>query len=454
MIEMYDRSGIVSNEKTGFVFETINNPRELDSFKLAKETNDYQDNYFRVEDWYIFPYGSADNLPEVIKIAVQENSTAPGIIEKQVFMIMGNGPFLYKEEILDGQIVRNWVKDTEIQQWLDTWDHKKYLEKCAFDYAHMKGQFSKVIKTKANRIDGANKLSKAEHISMNKARLCCHVSTTDMVPTHVAVTDNFRFDNIKSFTNLKVYPLFEPANPFNYPTSIQYANQYTFGDANYSTPPLVGSLEWLRRSTATPLIFKALSKNSINVKYHVESPQQFWDDEEERLKKNAELMGRKYNPNEIVLYRQNFMRDLLDVLASDENSGKVWHTRKKIEVQHTNILEHGWKITAIPQNITDFVAAQIKISERADRSLSANIGMNVGLSNIGEAGKVNGGSEQLYAYQNFVNSSVYTPERIICQTLNDMIKANFPKKEIKIGFHRTQAQTQSDINPKERLVKQ
>lgn len=454
MIEMYDRSGIVANEKTGFVFETINNPRDLDSFKTGKESLDYQDNYFRVEDWFIFPYGSSDNLPEIIKQAVQENSTAPGIIEKQVFMIMGNGPFLYQEDIDDGQIVRNWIKDLDIQEWLDTWDYKKYLEKCAFDYAHMKGQFSKVIRTKANRVNGSDKISRAEHISMNKARLCCHVSSPDLKPTHIAVTDNFRFDNIKSFTNLKVYPLFDPNNSFSYPTSIQYANQYTFGDENYSTPPLFGSLEWLRRSTATPLIFKALSKNSINVKYHVESPQQFWDDEEERLKDNASKLGRPYNPNEIVLFRQNFMRDLLDVLASDQNSGKVWHTRKKIEVNHTNILEHGWKITPIPQNITDFVAAQIKISERADRSLSANMGMNVGLSNIGEAGKVNGGSEQVYAYQNFINSSVYTPEKIICQTLNDIIKANFPKKNLKIGFHRTQAQTQSNINPNERIVKQ
>jgi hypothetical protein len=289
---------------------------------------------------------------------------------------------------------------------------------------------------------------------MNKARLCCHISSKDLIPTHIAVTDNFRFDNIKSFTNLKVYPIFDTNDPFAYPTSIQYANQYTFGDDYYSTPPLFGSIEWLRRSTATPLIFKALSNNSINVKYHVESPQQFWDDEEERLKVNASKSGRPYNPNEIVIYRQNFMRGLLDVLSGDDNSGKFWHTRKKIEVNHTNILEHGWKITAIPQNITDFVAAQIKISERADRSLSANIGMNIGLSNIGEAGKVNGGSEQVYAYQNFVNSSVYKPEEIICKTLNDILRANFKEKNLKIGFHRTQAQTQSNINPNERLVKQ
>lgn len=457
MIEMYDRNGIVANEQTGFVFEMNSNPRDLDSFKVPKESLDYQDNYIQLDDWIIFPYGSSDDLPKVIKQAVQENSTAPGIIEKQVFMILGNGPFLYTEKIQDGQILRDWINDVEIQDWLDSWgDYTKYLQKCAFDYAHMKGHFTKIIASRAQRLGEKNKLSKGEHLNIQKARLCCKKDSVDLKPTHVVVTDNFRFDNVKSFTHLKFYPLFDPANPFEHTNSIQYCNQYTFGDDNYSTPPLFGSLEWLRRSTATPLIFKALSKNSINVKYHVESPQEFWDDEEEKLKQNAAKSGRAYSPREIVLFRQNFLKGLLDVLTSDENAGKVFHSRSILEKgTGINLIERGWKITAIPQNIKDFVESQIKISERADRSLSANMGLNQGISNVGEAGKVNGGSEQIYAYQNFVNSSVYTPELVICQSINAMIKANFPnKRNIKIGFHRTQAQTQSNINPEKRVVPQ
>lgn len=454
MIEMYDRSGIVANETTGFVYELSNNPRDFDTFKVAKESLDYQDNYMRIEDWIIFPYGSSDDLPKKIKTAVQENSTAPGIIEKQVFMIMGNGPFLYTEDIQDGNIVRKWIEDSNIQAWLDTFDYAKYLEKCLFDYVHMKGNFTKINRNKADRIGGNDFLSRPEHLNMNKARLCCKVDSIDFKPTHVVVTDNFRFDNIKSFTHLKFYPLFDKNNPFANATAIQYSNQYSFGDDNYSTPPLFGSLEWLRRSTATPLIFKALSKNSINVKYHIESPQSFWDTEEDRLKKNAELLGKTYNPNDIVKFRTDFMRKLLDVLTTDENAGKILHTRKVIEVNHSNILEMGWKITPIPQNIKEFVDAQIKISERADRALGANIGMHSGVSGVGEAGKVNGGSEQVYAYQNFINSSVYTPERISCKTLNDMIQSNFKGTKVRIGFHRTQAQTQANINPQERIVKQ
>jgi len=128
--------------------------------------------------------------------------------------------------------------------------------------------------------------------------------------------------------------------------------------------------------------------------------------------------------------------------------------KKKIEVQGTQLLEHGWNINPIPANISDFVKAQIDISEASDRKLSANLGMGQGISNTGEAGKVNGGSEQLYAHANFMNSMVYTPERVICQPTNEAIKVNFPDTELKLGFFRNQTQSLANVSPSKRPVNQ
>lgn len=452
MIEINNNRGIAANEITGFTFESSSNPREMNSLRTDKEELNYQDNYFTVGEWRILSFGINDNLPDVIKKAVQDNSTAPGMIEKKVMMTLGNGPFLYTEDIEEGLVVRTTVQDQEIQDWLDTWRYEDYLHKCAVDYHHMKGHTSKVYKNKAGRVGSEQRIAKLEHILAQEARLACHINSTDLIPTHIVVTD-YRFGNLNSFLNIKVYPIFDIQNPFLYPTTATYTNEYTFGDKHYSTPPLFGSLEWLRRSTATPLIFKALSDKSISVKYHVESPQDFWDSEEERLKENAEKAGREYDNQEIIDYRLNFIRDLLKVMTGLENTGKVWHTRKKLDIQGTNIIAHGWTITPITENIIETVNAHIKISERADRALSANLGMGSGLSNTSESGKANGGSEQIYAYQNFMNSSVDVPERIITQPLNDCIKINFPNKKCKIGFQRNHAQTLSNINPSNRPIK-
>jgi hypothetical protein len=84
--------------------------------------------------------------------------------------------------------------------------------------------------------------------------LSIHLSTADLSP-------------------YKVYPLFDFSNPFANPNSVLYSNMYSFCTDYYTVPDLYGSLEWLNRSTSVPLIFKALSKNSINLKYHIVSPQ-------------------------------------------------------------------------------------------------------------------------------------------------------------------------------------
>jgi len=328
MIETYGRTGIVSDETTGFTYELTSNPREFDSFKLRKEELGSNLNTFTVGEWRILPYGSNDNLPWVISNAVKENSTAPGIIEKKINMYLGTGLCLYKEEIKDNQVVRTLVEDKDIKSWLDSWKAEQYIYQCAVDYEHMKSHFGMVYRNRASRNGGESKIAKLEHIDMNDARLACHISSTDLIPTHIVVTD-FTFNTIESLTDMKVYPLFDSDNPFDYPTAAYYARQYTFGDKFYTTPALYGILEWLRRSTATPIIFKALSKHSINVKYHVESPQAFWDDEQERLEKNASAAGKEFTDNDMVAYRNQFMKELLKVLATDENTGKVWHTRKK-----------------------------------------------------------------------------------------------------------------------------
>jgi len=453
MSKQIDGLGIIQDEQNGFTYEITSNPRDFDTFRLPTDFIDLTDNYYHIGKWRIFPYGQNDNLPDVIKKAVQENSTAPGMLEKKFMMIWGKGPFLYREYIKEGEVVRELVEDKEIKAWLNSWAYEEYLMKCAIDYEYIKGHFTKYYRNKANRIGETSKIAKLEHMLSSDSRLACLATQTEAIPTHVAQTD-FKTNKLDSILNLRVYPKFSVSDPFKFPTTANYSNQYTFNDEFYSTPPLFGSLEWLRRSTATPIIFKALSKNSINIKYHVESPQEFWDREEKRIKDNCIARGETYEDQMLIDYRKSFMKDLLKVLASEENTGKVWHTRKILEVQGSNILEHGWKINVIDQKIKDFVSAQIAISQRADRAISTNITMHGSISNIGDTGSSDSGSEQLYAYINFVNSSVDIPEMIIMKDINNAIRVNFPDKDLKMGFVQTTTKKEQDVTPSQRLKNQ
>lgn len=457
--ELNGRSGIAGTEDFLCTFEISSNPRELNTFQERSEVLTNIANYQQFGDYFILPYGYNNDLPQTIKKAVQENSQAPGMIEKKVFMIMGDGPFLYKEKFMQTDkgvvLVRDFGNDAEVQKWLDSWDYQTYLERCAVDYEYMRGAFTMFKRNRGARLGEKSFIAELEHKQLITSRLAIKKdSQTLSKPTHVAVTDNFEFNNLQSFLKMKFYPIIDWTDPFRDANSMMYSSQYTFGDSYYSTPVLVGSLEWLRRSTATPLIFKYLSKNSVNVKFHLESPQEFWDDEEEKFKKRLEAQGKEYNPADFEKYRSDYIKGVTKVLESEANVGKMLHTRSVLNYQGVNVIERGWKLTPIEQKIKEFVESHLKIDNAAARSLSTALGMNTGISNVSQSGEVNGGSQQVYAAANFINYSVDVPERIICAPLNKAIKANFPNTEYKIGFHRYTPQTLSNINPQDRPAAQ
>src|SRR5690606_20645958 len=133
------------------------------------------------------------------------------------------------------------------------------------DVTYMEGAFTKFFRNRGRRVSQPDKIAKLEHVNIDRARLASPYVEKSKVATHIVETD-FSFDSIRSLTEMNVYKMFDFRSPFAEATSMLYANKYSFGSEFYTVPSIYGSLEWLRRSTAIPLILKALSKNSINIK--------------------------------------------------------------------------------------------------------------------------------------------------------------------------------------------
>jgi hypothetical protein len=229
---------------------------------------------------------------------------------------------------------------------------------------------------------------------------------------------------------------------------------YSFCTDYYTVPDIYGSLEWLKRSTAVPLIFKALSKNSINLKYHIVSPQKFWDNKRKEIEANCNAAGKVYKPSMLLEYQKSFLDKIGVVLSGDENTGKYLHTTNEFTIEGTNLIEHGWEIKVIDQNIKDFVEAQIKISERADHALSSGLNLHSALGNVSESGKSDSGSEQIYALKTFLQTGIDIPEMIIMKAINYALMINFPNKGLKLGFYHTNPEKEQNIAPEKRLINQ
>lgn len=446
-IEYYKENAIVTADDVAFTYEAVDNPRDFEANR-SSEVLDWTDRSFQIDEYTVFPYGSNNNLPKIIKDVVQNNSIAPGILTKKTQLLWGKGPKLYKESYVDGVLVREWLEDKEIQRWLDSWDYERYLTECSVDYHHAEGVMTKFYQSRAARVGGAPMIAKLEQLNLNKTRLAKKTSSKSDKATHCLFTED-KFVNSQLNTDFKAYPLYTPIFPFQYKNSILYSNMYSFCSDYYTVPDIYGSLEWLRNGSATPLILTALSKNSINLKYHITSPAAFWDQKKKELE-DAATTEKPYKNSDLLTFRNNFLRQISKVLSGAENTGKFWHSVKYTEIDGMKIFEHGWEIKPIDQNIKDFVTAQIAISDKADRAISASVGLHTSLGGSGEGGKSDSGSEQLYALKNYLITGIDIPEMIVCKAMNFAIKANWPDKGIKLGFYHIAPQREEDISSKER----
>lgn len=443
MIIEYDgTSAMVQAEKSAFTYEERRVPRQLNAPIQGAS------NYF-VGDYVVHPYGYNNDLPEMIRDVVQRNSLASGILTKKTQLVWGVGAKLYNEQISNGQVIKDWKEDNEVQDWLDSFDYEDYLLRCCIDYHHIEGLFTQIVQARSGRI-GAPKIGSLKHILPNEAKLATSRGSKSKKADAAVITD-FNFNDFQKAFDYKVYPLFDYKDPFKHKRSVFYSNLYSFCTDYYTIPDLYGALEWIRRSTAVPLIFKALSDNSLNVKYHVISPQAFWDNKRETLQAECGKRGKTYKESMLRTYKENMLREISNVLTGDEAVGRFWHTTKEFTVNGTNLLTHGWEIKPIDQNIKDFVESQIKISERADYAVAGGMNVHGALGNISGKGTSDSGSEQLYALKNYMLTGIDIPEMIITKAINYAIKANWPSKKLKLGFHHNVVEKESDIAPKDRV---
>jgi len=448
-IEFEGRNALVDTGDVAFTFESAENPREFDKYRLPQATLDWTNQEYQIGNYRVFPYGSNNDLPKTIKDIVQNNSIAPGILKKKVQLLWGKGPQLYTEDIKENVLQRTWMQDTRVQDWLDSWNYQDYLIKSIVDFTNIEGTFTKIHSSKGIRVNTPT-ISKLEHITAEEARLGNEKSDLSYKAKVCIITD-WNFKRVTDVSDYDVYGLFDFNNPFKYRTSILYSNMYSFCSDYYTIPDLYGSLEWIKRSSAIPLILKALSKNSINLKYHVISPEKFW---EKRAKELKDEMGDKYTAKDLLNYKKNYLREISKVLSGAENTGKFWHSVKYLTVDGHKLIEEGWEIKEIKQNIKDFVQSQISISDQANRMVAAGVGMHPALGGAGESGRADSGSEQLYALKNYLLTGIDIPESIVMKATNYALKINFPQKNVKLGFYHLPPEKEEDITSSKRVKNQ
>lgn len=396
----------------------------------------------------IVPYGENNDLPDMIRDIMDENNLAPGILERELGLLYGNGPQLYRLKYDSDQITREYVQDEEIQQWLESWDYKRYIDMAMVEYKYLKGVFVKRYRNRGARIGRRAYIRSLEVIPATDARL------------EYPKRPPFRLENVRRIyvgdfshdclhTGITTYPKYDPFDPFKDRVSIGYHNKYSFARSFYPVPSYYGSLKWIARSSDIPDVLAYLAKNSITSAYHIHSPEAYWKEKQEKLEKKYPEATEAFIDKKLDELKAEFFEKLAKVLTGKKNAGKFIDT---VDFQDDMGNVISWKVEPIDQKIKDFIEAQIKISEKADSATTSGMGLHPSLSNIIVNGQLSSGSQMLYALKLYMASDTTIPEEVIFEALNQALAVNFPEKKLRMGFYHPTVQKEEEVPPEARTT--
>ncbi|MDR0873924.1 MAG: hypothetical protein LBN27_10750 [Prevotellaceae bacterium] len=397
----------------------------------------------------MIPYGVNNELPAEIRNVMEKNNLAPSIINREVGLLYGSGPALFRHHYAEGEIHRDYTDDKEIWDWLRSWNYRRYIEQAMVEYKYMGGFFSRQRINVGRRI-GQGRINRLEVVPAINARLEWTDSLRIEDVKHIFTGD---FDNARIYRiGVATYPIFDPYNPIAHSASMSYHNSYSFGRNFYAMPSYYGTLPWIMRGSDIPEIIRYLTDNGISVAYHVHVPNGYWAEKLEQIEQRFPDKDKSVWLSKLEEIKSELFDQWSKVLSGKENAGKFITTIDFFDEYSGK--ECSWKIEPIDQQIKDFIDAQIKISGEATSAITSGLGLSPALSNVVLQGKMGSGSELLYALKLYLASDVNIAEEIIFENINQVIAAMFPTKNLKLGFYHPVIKKEEDTKPEERLVNQ
>lgn len=450
VIKRLSKHAFAAHTSDGKVFTLSNHPQApFDSLLWQSYSRNWELFPHQVGGYRVIPYGHDNLLPSMLREVVNDNNLAPGIIERQMGLLYGQGVFLNEMSFVNGEISRVWKEDKTIQSWLDSWDYIDYIKRAMTDYLHLKGFFDIKYLERGNRIGRPPRISLLRHIPAKNARLEWTDSRDPRDVKHILVGD---FEHGCLNTGIRSYPVYDPRNPGRHKTAASYNSTYTFSRDFYAVPQYWGALRWIVRGSEIPTIFKYVTDNGLNLAYHVHSPAGYWENKREVLKElHPEWPAAKIE-EAISDLSEEFLQNLTEVLSGKENAGKFFHT---IDIpDETTGTVYSWKIEAIDQKIKDFVDSQLKISEASSSAITSGMGLHPSLSNVMVNGKLASGSELLYAFKLYLLSDTEIASNVILGSINQAIAFNFPGTRLRLDFYHQSVKTEEQLSSSDRIKNQ
>lgn len=399
--------------------------------------------YMNVNGVPVIPYGPDNDLPGNVSRLLENFYAGEGIMGKKVGLQWGEGPRLYRDAVsADGLPYREWTDDRDVIAALERSDWVTQMHRSLIDLCHLEGFWMKITVSKGRRI-GQGKIVGMEHVAASKVRF---VWEGDGVPPVRAMIADWPLVNP---ANAFVYPLFDPGDPLRHPVSLAYYNIYSYNHDHYSVPRYVGAFRWLELAGTLAPMLLTYNANASAISKHIESPQSYWDAQEERLQDYCRRTGIPYSEKMLEAFKDEAMERFVASMTGKENAGKFLHTSSFWNPEAGNF--EGWKITPIDNKLKEYIDAQVTIAKKSEAAATSGFGLDPSLSNLILDTKLGSGSEKLYALKVYNATETAVPDMTLCRPFQQFVDINFPGRGLKVGLYRRVVDAEQNVNPENRV---
>lgn len=410
----------------------------------------------------IVPWGPDDQMPRMVRDLLERNNIGPGILQRKLGLVYGQGVQLYRierstpqggassKETADGgdTLTRQWVQDADVEQWLETWDYERYAREALTEYLHLSGHFTKYRMGKAVRI-GKPWVSRLECLPSADCRLVW--PDTSRTPSLADIREVLVGD-MELWRQLERFPVFDRWEPARHEAAVGYHSLRSFGRNLYAIPSFHGSIPWMQDANDIAEIVRALNDNVIAAAYIVHEPQAYWSEKRMQLEADHPDWTDQRVDTELDRLRDKITRQIADVMAGKRNAGKFFTC---VDFTDDQGRQQSWKIEPIELNLDKYIQAQKDIARMADSATTSAMGLSPALSNIIIDGKSDSGSQMLYALKIFYGADTTIPEQIVLEALNTALRINFPgKRDLFFGFYHKTIQKEDNVSASNRMANQ
>lgn len=422
--------------------------------------------------------GVSNLLPDEIQQMVGGNRLLPELIEKQVRILYGHGPHVYKEAVEGNKIIRQWEDQKEIKAWLDSWKIRglqdsveDFYMKAIRDFYYFEDYWVKWNYNLARRTGGAMPIRGLEHQDNRRCRLATKKDINmadDPIDQdfQTVIVGNWRYGNERKF---KIFKRFSLGNPLQSAAAISYHRNASVGQIYGTNKFYAGIKDWLTGMNRNPKYINSFLKNSLSAKIHLIIPNAWLESiqlkieqycEENKVKKDdgAELLrlngvdiGTEYRISTRDKVIAEEIKKLSKFLSGVENQGKLYSTYS-YQTDEGNSVE--WKLEPIDLKYKEFMTSLTDYDKRGDEVLLSAKGLDASISSISKEGVISkSGSDLYYNYIIYMHNLMMA--EIICnEAVNMAIRVNFPdlyKEGCRVGLYNEIPARQEDVAPGDRL---